>query len=112
MPNQVLRYEATGEYYRWDGAFPKVVPAGSTPETAGGVGLGAWVSVGDAAFRGEANKKFKYSVKLSDHSTLQEAAVDELLIDADYTFTADERIDFVGKLYPLNAKRNSLAMVC
>ena len=51
LPNQVLRYEATGEYYRFDGELPKTVPAGSTPETAGGVGLGAWVSVGDASLR-------------------------------------------------------------
>lgn len=55
LPNQVLRYKATGEYYRWDGAFPKTVPAGSTPETSGGIGLGAWVSVGDAVLRGELN---------------------------------------------------------
>lgn len=48
LPNQVLRYEATGEYYRWDGEFPKTVPAGSTPESAGGVGLGAWLSIGYA----------------------------------------------------------------
>lgn len=51
LPNQVLRYEATGEYYRWDGEFPKTVSAGSTPETSGGVGLGVWVSVGDASLR-------------------------------------------------------------
>lgn len=51
LPNQVLRYEATGEYYRWDGEFPKTITAGSTPETAGGIGLGAWVSVGDASLR-------------------------------------------------------------
>lgn len=51
LPNQVLRYEATGEYYRWDGEFPKTVTAGSTPETSGGIGLGAWVSVGDASLR-------------------------------------------------------------
>lgn len=37
--------------YRWDGVLPKIVPAGSTPETAGGIGLGAWVCVGDAALR-------------------------------------------------------------
>lgn len=56
LPNQVLRYEATGEYYRWDGAFPpggKVVAAGSTPATTGGVGVGAWVSVGDASLRSD-----------------------------------------------------------
>lgn len=53
LPNQVLRYEATGEYYRWDGEFPKTVSAGSTPETSGGVGLGVWVSVGDASLRSD-----------------------------------------------------------
>ena len=51
LPNQVLRYEATGEYYRWDGEFPKTISSGSTPETAGGIGLGMWVSVGDASLR-------------------------------------------------------------
>ena len=53
LPNQVLRYEATGEYYRWDGEFPKTVAASSTPATTGGIGIGAWLSVGDAVLRGE-----------------------------------------------------------
>ncbi|WP_141034993.1 hypothetical protein [Shigella sonnei] len=47
--NQVLRDTSTGEYYRWDGALPpggKVVPAGSTPISTGGIGLGAWVREG------------------------------------------------------------------
>lgn len=48
LPNQVLRYEATGEYYRWDGELPKTVPASSTPESAGGVGIDAWLSIGYA----------------------------------------------------------------
>lgn len=51
LPNQVLRDEVTGEYYRWDGDFPKVVASGSTPASSGGVATGAWVSVGDAALR-------------------------------------------------------------
>nr|WP_318379978.1 hypothetical protein [uncultured Enterobacter sp.] len=51
LPNQVLRLESTGEYYRWDGGFPKTVPAGSTPESTGGIGSGKWLSVGDAALR-------------------------------------------------------------
>lgn len=55
LPNQVLRHEATGEYYRWDGEFPKTVSSGSTPETTGGIGLGAWVSVGDASLRSDLN---------------------------------------------------------
>ncbi|MCR1324790.1 hypothetical protein NR292_21045, partial [Enterobacter sp. BT1268] len=53
LPNQVLRLEATGEYYRWDASFPKNVPAGSTTESTGGVGLGKWISVGDASLRSD-----------------------------------------------------------
>ncbi|ARW56875.1 tail fiber protein [Escherichia phage ST31] len=49
--NEVLLWEEDGAYYRWDGTFPKNVPAGSTPESSGGIGLGAWVSVGDASLR-------------------------------------------------------------
>ena len=51
LPNQVLRYEATGEYYRWDGEFPKTVASGSAPASSGGVGIGKWLSVGDASLR-------------------------------------------------------------
>lgn len=56
LPNQVLRWENNGEYYRWDGDFPKAVAAGSTPESTGGVGLGAWVGVGDASLRSDLTK--------------------------------------------------------
>jgi len=49
--NEVLLWEEDGDYYRWDGTLPKNVPAGSTPETSGGIGSGAWVSVGDASLR-------------------------------------------------------------
>ncbi|MCK6643416.1 hypothetical protein L8S64_07475 [Enterobacter bugandensis] len=73
LPNQVLRLEATGEYYRWDGAFPKDVPAGSTPATTGGVGLGAWISVADAALRGELNSTSGASlVKTSSGKTVEQ----------------------------------------
>ena len=51
--NEILRDETTGEYYRWDGDLPKFVPAGSTPESAGGIGVGKWVGVGDASLRGD-----------------------------------------------------------
>ena len=52
--DQALRWatpDGDGEYYRWDGAFPKNVPENSTPETTGGVGVGAWIGVGDASLR-------------------------------------------------------------
>ncbi|EJD6614052.1 hypothetical protein M0L22_RS11825 [Providencia rettgeri] len=45
--------DGDGEYYRWDGDLPKQVPAGSTPQSTGGIGKGAWVSVGDASLRGD-----------------------------------------------------------
>ncbi|HEC8330054.1 TPA: hypothetical protein RG647_RS17030 [Providencia rettgeri] len=44
--------DGDGDHYRWDGDLPKQVPVGSTPESTGGIGKGAWVSVGDASLRG------------------------------------------------------------
>lgn len=62
LPNQVLQDENDGEYYRWDGAFPKQVPAGSTPQSTGGVGVGAWLSVGDAILRSYIDANFKTKI--------------------------------------------------
>ncbi len=55
----------------------------------------------------EADKKFKYSVKLSEYPTLQDAAsaaVDGLLIDVDYHFTDGETVDFSGKKLTIECK--------
>jgi hypothetical protein len=41
--------------YSWSGAFPKVVSAGSTPATSGGVGAGAWVDRTDVTLRSQIN---------------------------------------------------------
>lgn len=54
LPNQILKDTTDGEYYRWDGSFlpsGKIVPNGSTPGSTGGVGTGAWLSVGDSTLR-------------------------------------------------------------
>ncbi|MFU0448415.1 hypothetical protein ACMZZG_23420 [Pseudocitrobacter faecalis] len=59
LPNQVLLNESGGEYNRWDGVFPKQVPAGYTPQSTGGVDAGAWLSVGDAILRGYIESNFK-----------------------------------------------------
>ncbi|HGF6560270.1 TPA: hypothetical protein ACF2YT_001165 [Providencia alcalifaciens] len=48
--------DGDGDYYRWDGDLPKQVPAGSTPQSTGGIGKGAWVSVGDASLRSDLHK--------------------------------------------------------
>lgn len=96
-----------GNYYAWRGSLPKVIPAASTPLTTGGISDSAWVAFGDITFRAEADKKFKYSVKLSDFTTLQQladAAVDSVLIDRDYTFTNGETVNFGGKVLTIDCK--------
>lgn len=69
LPNQILRDTTNGEYYRWDGTLPKSVPAGSTPQSTGGVGKGAWVSVGDGSLRA--------SLAMEDGVDLVKNAVDK-----------------------------------
>ena len=39
--------------YNWQGSVPKVVAAGTTPATAGGIGAGAWVDRTDVTLRDE-----------------------------------------------------------
>lgn len=126
LPNQVLRYESTGEYYRWDGAFPKTVASASTPETTGGVGIGAWVSVGDATLRsdlanGEKAKIVGYDTPYSNQEITVNDALDKkypsilgnvttpatgLMFDSYETYTADHDIRFTnGGSTPLAIKR-------
>lgn len=96
-----------GNYYVWRGSLPKVIPAASTPLTTGGISDSAWVALGDITFRAEADKKFKYSVKLSDFTTLQQladAAVDSILIDRDYNFSNNETVNFGGKTVTIDCK--------
>lgn len=54
-PNDLIvdKSVTPNQLYRWDGALPKTVAAASTPASTGGIGLGAWISVGDAALRSE-----------------------------------------------------------
>lgn len=42
-----------GDWYYWEGALPKVIPAASTPASTGGVAEGAWRPVGDITLREE-----------------------------------------------------------
>lgn len=42
-----------GDWYYWEGALPKVIPAASTPNSTGGVANGAWRPVGDITLRGQ-----------------------------------------------------------
>ena len=40
-----------GDWYYWEGALPKVIPAASSPASTGGVAEGAWRPVGDITLR-------------------------------------------------------------
>lgn len=44
-------YIAGAQCYTWGSGFPKGVPPKATPASTGGIGLGAWASVGDASLR-------------------------------------------------------------
>lgn len=48
---ETLLYQADGQYYQWMGPLPKVVPAGSTPATTGGVDATHWVNQSDLTLR-------------------------------------------------------------
>lgn len=50
---QCLLNLVDNKYYQWFGALPKVVPAGSTPETSGGIGASLWVNKLDVTLRAE-----------------------------------------------------------
>ena len=71
---------AGGQCYTWDAAFPKTVPAASTPETSGGVDSGAWVSVGDASLRSDLSStgvgRGASLIGTTDGSNVQEALDD------------------------------------
>lgn len=74
---QALHFEYQGEFYRWDGGLPKQVPAGSTPQSTGGIGKGAWVSVGDASLRPLVNKKQGiYSISLLENGGVADKTTD------------------------------------
>lgn len=48
--------EEGGSVYTWRGSLPKVVPAGSTPQSTGGIyPNGDWIDVGDATIRSVLN---------------------------------------------------------
>ncbi|MBG2817562.1 hypothetical protein I4578_14745 [Proteus mirabilis] len=72
LPNQVLRDETTGEYYRWDGELPKIVHIDSTPDNSGGVGVGKWLGVGDSTLRGEISSERGASIIGSRNGNVQE----------------------------------------
>lgn len=103
LPNQVLRLEATGEYYRWDGPFPKDVPENSTPETSGGIGPGKWLSVGDSSLRSDLASGGK-SALVGYEDTTVEGALDDLY-SANAAQSSKTGFDTVGRFLNLTELR-------
>lgn len=94
LPNQILKDTSDGEYYRWDGSFlpsGKDVPSGSTPSSSGGVGVGAWISVGDSSLRSMLSSYTGFvhiggirgQVKTSEAGSLEQAIISALENNAD-----------------------------
>ncbi|MCI1184015.1 hypothetical protein MOV55_13640 [Enterobacter cloacae] len=115
LPNQVLRDTSTGEYYRWDGVFPKVVPAGSTPNSTGGIGQGAWVGVGDASLRADLAKPtgaalvgFDKSVDYAE-GTVGGELKNVIFVNPDMYATLQEAIDYAASLTGLEHSPSSAA---
>ena len=67
---QTLLWEVShggdGHEYGWTGTFPKVVAAGATPETSGGIGAGAWVDRTDVTLRSDINVVVKRFTSVAD----------------------------------------------
>lgn len=96
---QVVNFE---DYlYRWDGNLPKLVPAGSTPNSAGGVGIGAWVSVGDASLR----TVLRESSGSSNIGVYPSGNIQQM-----FTYVTPEQFGAIGDgtYHPLSARFNSL----
>lgn len=85
VKNELLTY--TDGKYRWDGALPKTIDAGSTPISSGGIGNGAWLSVGDAALRSNLNKQNGLSYigaasSVSELSSISGLLGDSIILDS------------------------------
>jgi hypothetical protein len=68
--------------YSWSGAFPKVVSAGSTPTTSGGISAGAWVDRTDNRLRSDLNivvKTFESVISMKNDMTLIPGMIVETL---------------------------------
>ena len=60
--------DGDGDHYRWDGDLPKKLVAGSTPQSTGGIGKGAWVSVGEASAKSWTAENFETAKYLKTQS--------------------------------------------
>ena len=60
-------YEEDGTFYTWNGPYPKIVEAGSTPKESGGVGSNAWINNKDTPLV----RVWKYRAAVDGETTIQ-----------------------------------------
>ena len=93
--NQALYDEVSHVFYAWGGALPKVVIAGSTPATAGGIGAGLWVDRTDLTVRSDITSGDFLTAEMSKYSndkTVQQehdSRVKAVVYASEHTFNAN-----------------------
>lgn len=104
LTNMRQTLEYSGHEYSWSGSFPKVVPAGSTPATSGGIGAGAWVDRSDITLRDEISpisnmitNVSSFAVGVGTETTEFNSAVSKALL-GDRTLHSDVDISVNGNL--------------
>lgn len=104
--NHILRDETTGEYYRWGGELPKQVLAGSTPQSTGGIGKGAWVSVGDASLRGDLVKSTGAGMISTESGESVQQSINNITLDSEAAMTL-----FPSSLISFSEKRMAIEVI-
>lgn len=99
--SDVLLHKTTAAAYAWSGAFPKVVNAGSTPATSGGIGAGAWVDRTGEALRKEFNFFVGSIVNVLNFIPEQyHVAIRERNSTIDVSLYIQSAIDYAQSFYP------------
>jgi len=84
-----------GQYYIWKGAYPKTIPAASTPASTGGVSNSGWLPLGDITLRTElassAVGKGASLVKTTNNITVEQEIVNvkQSVVDITYANFSD-----------------------
>ena len=109
LPNHVLRYKTTGEYYRWDGELLKQLLPVQLLHHLEVLGLEKWLSVGDAALRSDladTNGSGLIGTKSALSGAVARTIHDKL---SDSVSIYDFGATWDGSLHPLSEKFSTLS---
>lgn len=96
-------------WYYWTGTFSKEVPAASTPESTGGIGAGAWLSIGDASLRALLESTAGAGAIVTESGSTVQNEIDSLnksINTIPYKFRAVYSEDIVGTDYAQGLAEN------